>query len=129
MGDFSKDPFCAEWKDSIFKKDEKMNTSDTFSASCQHTDIPSGAKVLYTQPVFKVKLQNIPNYYKFYTCMVAISLAQIQGIDFDMYYLSTSAFDNFRMIIVIAATKNMIIYGLDVSNVFQTNIEEKPYDR
>eukprot|EP00957_Ditylum_brightwellii_P205449 15343941-Ditylum_brightwellii.AAC.1 len=33
------------------------------------------------------------------------------------------------MIIAIAAAENMIIYGLDVSNAFQTNIEEKPYER
>eukprot|EP00957_Ditylum_brightwellii_P021648 1632567-Ditylum_brightwellii.AAC.1 len=33
------------------------------------------------------------------------------------------------MIIAIAAAENMIIYGLDVSNTFQTNIEEKTYER
>eukprot|EP00957_Ditylum_brightwellii_P091178 6942039-Ditylum_brightwellii.AAC.1 len=53
VGDFSKDPFCAEWKDSIFKNYDKMNTSGTFSAPCCCTDIPSGAKVFCAQPVFK----------------------------------------------------------------------------
>eukprot|EP00957_Ditylum_brightwellii_P098512 7504608-Ditylum_brightwellii.AAC.1 len=48
MGDFSKDPFHAEWKDSIFKNYDKINTSCTFSVPCSHTDIPPGAKVLRT---------------------------------------------------------------------------------
>eukprot|EP00957_Ditylum_brightwellii_P010900 826083-Ditylum_brightwellii.AAC.2 len=115
MGDFSKDCFCAEWKDSIFKNYAKMNTS--------------GAKVLRVQPAFKVKLQNTPNYYKLYTCTVANGSSQIQGIDFDVSYSPTSAFDNIRMVIAIAAAENMIIYSLDVSNAFQTNIKEKPYER
>eukprot|EP00957_Ditylum_brightwellii_P100707 7674766-Ditylum_brightwellii.AAC.1 len=34
-----------------------------------------------------------------------------------------------RMIIAIAVAEKMIIYGLDMSNAFQTNIEEKPYER
>eukprot|EP00957_Ditylum_brightwellii_P140583 10710319-Ditylum_brightwellii.AAC.1 len=33
------------------------------------------------------------------------------------------------MIITIAAAERMIIYDLDMSNAFQTNIEEKPYER
>eukprot|EP00957_Ditylum_brightwellii_P178210 13573914-Ditylum_brightwellii.AAC.1 len=99
MGDFSKDPFRTEWKDSIFKNHDKMNTS--------------GAKILHTQPVFKVKLQNIPNCYELYTGTVANGLSQIQGIDFNVSYSPTSAFDNIRMIVAIAAAENMIIYGLD----------------
>eukprot|EP00957_Ditylum_brightwellii_P192449 14651818-Ditylum_brightwellii.AAC.1 len=83
-----------------------MNTSGTFSAPCRCTDIPPGAKVLCAQPAFK-----------------------IQDIDFDVSYSPTSAFDNIRMIIAIAAAESMIIYGLDMSNAFQTNIEEKPYER
>eukprot|EP00957_Ditylum_brightwellii_P056377 4273620-Ditylum_brightwellii.AAC.1 len=33
------------------------------------------------------------------------------------------------MIIATAAAESMIIYGLDVPNAFQTNVEEKPYER
>eukprot|EP00957_Ditylum_brightwellii_P065281 4951263-Ditylum_brightwellii.AAC.1 len=66
----------------------------------------SGAKVLCAQTAFK-----------------------IQGIDFDMSCSATSAFDNIRMITAITAAENMIIYGFDVPNTFQTNIEEKPYER
>eukprot|EP00957_Ditylum_brightwellii_P091340 6954428-Ditylum_brightwellii.AAC.1 len=61
--------------------------------------------------------------------MVANGSPQIQGIDFDMSYSPTNAFDNIRMIIAIAAAENMIIYSLGVSNTFQTNIEEKLYER
>eukprot|EP00957_Ditylum_brightwellii_P088259 6723792-Ditylum_brightwellii.AAC.1 len=64
-----------------------MNISGTFSAPCQCTDLPSGAKVLCTQPAFKAKLQNIPKYCKIYTCTVTNDLSQIEDIGFDVSYL------------------------------------------
>eukprot|EP00957_Ditylum_brightwellii_P172179 13107400-Ditylum_brightwellii.AAC.1 len=112
-----------------FQNHDKMNTYGTFCAPCQRTDIPSGAKVLRAQLAFKVTLQNAPNYYELYTRMVVNGSSQIKGIDFDVPFSPTSAFDNIKMIIAIAAAENIIIYSLDMLNIFQTNIKEKPYER
>eukprot|EP00957_Ditylum_brightwellii_P052972 4016345-Ditylum_brightwellii.AAC.1 len=67
--------------------------------------------------------------YELYTCTVANSVSQIEDIDFEVSYSLTSFWGNTCFILAIAAAECMLLFTIDVSNAFQTNIEEQTKDR
>eukprot|EP00957_Ditylum_brightwellii_P209897 15363776-Ditylum_brightwellii.AAC.2 len=66
-GEFAKSSHKVHRKESIFKNYNKMDTPGTFTSPMIRSDLPPITKVLCTQPVFKVKLQEEANMYKLYT--------------------------------------------------------------
>eukprot|EP00957_Ditylum_brightwellii_P014248 1072903-Ditylum_brightwellii.AAC.2 len=78
MGELAKATHKAEWKESMFKNYEKMDTSDTLTTPSLRSDLPSDSKILHTQPTFKVKLQEEANMYELYTCTSANGASQIE---------------------------------------------------
>eukprot|EP00957_Ditylum_brightwellii_P021269 1604703-Ditylum_brightwellii.AAC.2 len=67
MGDWSKDPQKASWKDSIFENYDKMNGAGAWSAPLLRRDLPANTIVLPLKLAFKVKLTNEENKYELYT--------------------------------------------------------------
>ena len=66
--------------------------------------------------------------YELYTRTAANGSSQIEGIDFEASYSPTSFWENIRFLLAIAAAQRMKIFTIDVSNAFQTNIEEQQKD-
>eukprot|EP00957_Ditylum_brightwellii_P095249 7254874-Ditylum_brightwellii.AAC.1 len=106
-----------------------MDTSGTLTAPLLRSDLPSDAKILCTQPTFKVKLQEEANMYELYTCAATNSASQIKGIDFEASYSPTSFWENSHVLLAIAAAEHMRLFTIDASNSCQTNIEEQTKDR
>eukprot|EP00957_Ditylum_brightwellii_P125581 9572342-Ditylum_brightwellii.AAC.1 len=105
MGEFAKTTHKAEWKESMFENYEKIDNSGTLIAPLLRSDLPPDTKILCTKPAFRVKLQEGGNMYELYTCMAANGASQIE------------------------AAERMILFTVDVSNDFQSNIEEQIKDR
>eukprot|EP00957_Ditylum_brightwellii_P040829 3090497-Ditylum_brightwellii.AAC.1 len=80
-----------------------MNTSGTFSVPFLRKDLPSIIKILKAPPAFKVKLQEEENKYDLDTWTTANGSTQVQ-----------------------AAAEATLVFPLDVSSAFQTNIESNP---
>eukprot|EP00957_Ditylum_brightwellii_P064493 4894329-Ditylum_brightwellii.AAC.1 len=129
MDEFAKTIHKAKWKESMFDNYEKIDTSGTLTAPLLRSDLPSDSKIICTQPAFKVKLQEEANMYEFYTCTAANGASQVDGIDFEASYSPTSFWENIPFLLAIAAAECMCFFTIDVSNVFQTNIEEHTKDR
>eukprot|EP00957_Ditylum_brightwellii_P212302 15367174-Ditylum_brightwellii.AAC.2 len=90
MGKFAKTTHKAEWKELMFENYEEMDNSGTLTAPLLRSDLPPDAKILFSQPAFKVKLQEEANMYKLYTHMAATGASQIEGIGFEASYPPTS---------------------------------------
>ena len=129
MGKFVITTHKAEWKESMFENYEEMDTSGTLTSPLLQSNLPPNAKILCTQPAFKVKLQEEANMYELYICTAANGASQIEGIDFEASYSPTSFWGNIRFILVIAADQQMFLFTIDISNAFQTNIEEQNKNR
>eukprot|EP00957_Ditylum_brightwellii_P107626 8211233-Ditylum_brightwellii.AAC.1 len=106
-----------------------MDRSGTLSAPILCKDLPQDTKILRSQPAFKVKLQEEQHIYELYVRTAANGSKQVEGIDFYSSYAPTSFFENIRYILATPAAEGMDIYTVDVSNAFQTNIEDKVSDR
>eukprot|EP00957_Ditylum_brightwellii_P202251 15329309-Ditylum_brightwellii.AAC.1 len=67
MGDWSKNPHKADWKDSFFENCNKMNVAGAWSAPLLRRDLLANTTVLPPELVFKVKLINEESKYELYT--------------------------------------------------------------
>eukprot|EP00957_Ditylum_brightwellii_P205621 15344659-Ditylum_brightwellii.AAC.1 len=67
MGNWTKDNHKAEWKNSIFKNYDKMNTARAWSAPLLQKDLPTNTIALPPKLAFKLKLTDKENTYELYT--------------------------------------------------------------
>eukprot|EP00957_Ditylum_brightwellii_P110231 8407913-Ditylum_brightwellii.AAC.1 len=106
-----------------------MNISGTLSAPFLRNNLPPTTNILKDQPTFKIKLQEEEHKYGLYTWTRTNGSTQDQDIDFAASFTPTSFFENIRFLLAIAAAEIMLIFPVDVSNAFQTNIEFNPLDQ
>eukprot|EP00957_Ditylum_brightwellii_P097253 7406482-Ditylum_brightwellii.AAC.1 len=106
-----------------------MNISGTFSAPFLRSDLSFTIKILKAQPEFKVKLQEEECKYELYIKTTTNGSNTVQGIDFEEPFAPTSLFENICILLAIAAAEAMLLFPLNISNTFQTNIESKLSNR
>jgi hypothetical protein len=63
VGEHTHDPFCSDWKGSLFENYEKMQLTGTFSAPMSRSQVPPGKAVLHSCIAFCVKDGDTPHSY------------------------------------------------------------------
>ncbi|GJR88647.1 retrovirus-related pol polyprotein from transposon TNT 1-94 [Tanacetum coccineum] len=71
-----------------------------------------------SRPIYKVKLDEYGDVLKNKARLVAKGYRQVEGIDFEESFAPVALIEAIRIFIANVATKNMIIYQMDVKNAF-----------
>nr|GFA11491.1 retrovirus-related Pol polyprotein from transposon TNT 1-94 [Tanacetum cinerariifolium] len=78
--------------------------------------------------IYKVKLNELGGILKNKARLVARGYRQEEGIDFEDSFASVARLEAIRIFLVYAAHKNMVVYQMDVKNVFLNgNMREEVY--
>jgi len=115
-------PFASDWRDALFQNYNKMLASGTFSAPLLRSSVPSHKTILRPRVVCKVKDTSLPNQYDLYARTCADGSTQRENIDFQDSYSPVASIDSLRLLLNLAATENLLISILDISNAFQNSI-------
>ena len=99
-----------------------MHNSGTISCPFPRIKIPTGKKILPTMLTFEVKLTNILDFYEIKVKMCANRSKMVHGLDYTTSYAPTIDAYLFILSLNIAASDEMIVVFVDVSNEFQTNL-------
>ena len=93
-----------------------------------HTQVPHGIAVLKSRAAYHVKLTDTPHQYDLYVQTCANRPSMHEGIDFQNSYMPVGHIDSLRMIMCIAASKQLCCNLLDISDAFQNSIIFDPQE-
>ena len=104
------------------KHTQKNAKVGVFTAPFPIEDVPKGISILSSKVAYKVKNIDSPNMYDLYSRHCANGSVQIQGIDFDSSYAAIVTTDSIRICVAFGASRNMLVFSIDIGNAFQTNL-------
>ncbi len=82
VAELANNPFCSDWKGSLFENYQKMQLTGTFSAPISRSQVPPGKAILHRCIAFHVKDNDTPNSYDLYVCTCADGSNMQEGVDF-----------------------------------------------
>jgi len=115
-------PFASDKRDALFQNYNKMLASGTFSAPILRSSVPSHKTVLRPRVVCKVKDTSLPHQYDLCARTCADGSTQRENVDFTDSYSPVASIDSLRLLQNLAASENLLISILDISNAFQNSI-------
>jgi hypothetical protein len=94
IGELSNNPFCSDWKGSLFDNFDKMLTTGTFSAPLLRSNVPSGKAVLRSRIVFRVKDGETAHAYDLSARTCADGSSMQEAVDFATSYSPVGSIDS-----------------------------------
>jgi hypothetical protein len=117
-------PDAPSWKEAIKSEIDSIMQNHTWEL----VDLPSGCKALGSKWVFKRKLKPDGSVEKYKARLVVQGFRQIEGLDFFDTYSPVTRITSIRMLIAIAALRNLEIHQMDVKTAFLNgDLEEEIY--
>ncbi|GKB26996.1 retrovirus-related pol polyprotein from transposon TNT 1-94 [Tanacetum coccineum] len=114
----------AKWREAMNLEIEAIKRNETWEL----VDLPKSAKTIGVKWVFKTKLNEMGEVDKYKARFVAKGYSQQAGIDYTEVFAPVARWDTIRMILALAASRNWLVYQLDVKSAFlHGEIEEKVY--
>jgi hypothetical protein len=95
-----------------------MIKSVTGQGVWEFVDLPSGANLIGTRWVFKLKLDSLGNVARYKARLVAQGFNQREGIDYDKIYAPVVKFDSVRTLLALVEASNWELKQLDVTTAF-----------
>lgn len=102
------------WREAMEAEIESIERNETWEL----TTVPKGIKTIGVKWVFKTKYKEDGEIDKFKVRLVAKGYAQRFGVDYNEVYAPVARWDTIHMIIATAASKNWIIYQLEIKSAF-----------
>ena len=121
-----KSPLRYDWYNSIFSNYGKFPKSTTFSAPFLRSSLRLDTKILFPRISFRVNKTDIENQYDLYSITCAYGSSMLEGVYFTISYAPVAGIIFLCIIIAVASTEGLIIFVLDISNVFQNTILPYP---
>lgn len=103
-----------KWHKAMSDEIAAMQTNDVWEL----VDLPEGRKPIQSRWVFKIKRDTSGKIQKYKARLVAKGYSQTPGIDYDDTYAPVVKYSTVRMLLAIAAHKNLLIHHMDVDNAF-----------
>ncbi|GJZ85113.1 retrovirus-related pol polyprotein from transposon TNT 1-94 [Tanacetum coccineum] len=114
----------AKWREAMNLEIEAIKRNETWEL----VDLPKSAKTIRVKWVFKTKLNEMGEVDKYKARLVAKGYSQQADIDYTEVFAPVARWDTIRMILALAASRNWLVYQLDVKSAFlHGEIEEKVY--
>ncbi|KAJ9523607.1 hypothetical protein QJQ45_007310 [Haematococcus lacustris] len=107
-------PQADMWREAMRSELESLHANQTWCLS----ERPSGARVLPTKWVLKVKRDAAGNIERFKARLVAKGFLQVSGVDVGDVYAPVSKHTTLRTVLAKAAAENMEIHQLDFETAF-----------
>lgn len=107
-------PDASEWAGAIKAELDAHALNDTWSV----VQTPSRARPLSTKWVFTLKKDSEGNVVRHKARLVARGFEQRQGIDYEQTFAPVAKLDSLRLLLAIAAGKNLKVLQFDVSTAF-----------
>ena len=99
-----------------------MMASGTFSAPILRSLVPSNKTILRPCIACRVKDTSIPHQYDLYARTCVDGSTQREHIDFQDSYSPVASIDGIRMLLNLAASEQLLLSIMDISNAFQNSI-------
>jgi hypothetical protein len=115
-------PFASDWQDALFQNYNKMLNTDTFSAPLLCSDVPPNKSILRPRIACGVKDTSTAHHYDLYACTCADGSTQKEFVDFTDSCSPVASIKSIRVLLNIAASSNLLVSVLDISNAFQNSI-------
>ncbi|KAJ9531509.1 hypothetical protein QJQ45_015027, partial [Haematococcus lacustris] len=107
-------PQADMWREAMRSELESLHANQTWCL----TERPSGARVLPTKWVLKIKRDAAGNIERFKARLVAKGFLQVSGVDVGDVYAPVSKHTTLRTVLAKAAAENMEIHQLDFETAF-----------
>ena len=99
-----------------------MEIYNTFSGPIKRYLLTPDTKILCPRISFRVKTTEIKNKYDIYSRNCAYGSSMIEGDKFTVSYTHVSSIKYIRIIISITYAEGMIVFILDISNIFKIRL-------
>lgn len=106
--------YSDEWMDATIEEFCQLQENNTWEL----VDLPKGRKAIGCKWVFKVKSDASGKLKKFKARLVAQGFSQKYGTDYDQVFAPVSRQSTFRILLSIAAHKNIDVYHFDAKTAF-----------
>ena len=117
-------PLAHKWKEVCDEEFDSLLTNHTWRL----THLPEGRKAIKCKWVFALKTKPDGSLDRFKARLVAKGCSQIPGVDFKETYSPIVKYDNIRLILAIAAAKDLEMRQFDIKTGFlHGGLEEEIY--
>ena len=122
--EFLASPYKEFWIKSMFERYTKFHECGTWSAPILRKSIPPDATVLDAVSTFKIKKTDHPTMWDLNFRPCSNGGPMVQGKDFDESHANTAAWESIRMLLALSSILGFRVFGLDISNAFQSTPRE-----
>ncbi len=117
--------YWAQWLAAIFEELEALKAKGVYE---EITEIPPGRKAVDCKWVLHIKRNSSGHIARFKARLVAKGFTQIPGQDFTYTFAPVARWDSIRMILAIAASRDMELRHIDIKTAFLNGpLEEEIY--
>ena len=106
----------------MFAAYDKMHRMGSLSLPFPQTQLDKDTAILRPRLTCEVRITDSDNYYELKVRLCADGSRMVVGIDYDLSFAPVIDGDTLLLMIVVATSKRMKFYFLDISNAFQSNI-------
>lgn len=107
-------PYAVQWKRAMDEEIESLKKNNTWSI----VDQQDGGKLVQNRWVYKLKRKPDGSIDKFKARLVTKGYSQRQGIDYHETFSPVVKFDSIRVILAMAAARNMVLHQFDIKTAF-----------
>ena len=129
IGEAMHSPLKPEWIECLFDTYDKMHRTGSFSRPFLRIKLPPDTRIINPRITFEVKITDIPTFYELKCRFCGNGSIMIEGPDYDLSFASVVDGPHLFFMIAISTAENMVLYFVDISNAFQTNVIEGPNKR
>ena len=122
FGEFNSNKHRIELKKSLFEAYSKNAKVGMFTSPFPIEDVPSSAKILNSKVAFKITDLDVDDTWDLYSRHHANGSIQTKGIDYNSSYAAIVTADSISTCLAFGASKNMLVFLIDVGNAYQTNM-------
>ena len=122
--EFLASPYKEFWIKSMFERYTKFHECGTWSTPIPRSSLPPGATVLDAVSTFKIKKTDHPTMWDLNYRPCSNGGPIVQGKDFGESHVNTAAWESIRMLLALSSILGFTVFGLDISNAFQSTPRE-----
>ena len=117
-------PLKPEWFECLFDTYDKMHCTGSLSRALLGNKLPPGTLIINPRVTFEVRIIDIPTFFELKCRFCAKGSKMVEELDYDLSFAPVIDGPHLYFMIAIATAEDMILYFVDISNAFQTNVVE-----
>ena len=103
-----------QWEDAIQQEMDSLLLNETWESH----QLPRGRRAIGNKWIFAIKRDKVGNIARYKARLVAKGYSQVQGVDYTETFSPVARYTTLRLLLSLAAEKNLEILQLDVKTAF-----------